>query len=139
MSKFGDRLRGLRIAKGLSQDELARVMGVTRSAVSQYERGLREPQLEMMEFLADFFNVDYNYLLGKEDVTTRFSDPMKKESDYYFDDETAKLAQELFENKELRALFDVQRGMSADDLRALYGMALALKRKEKGTDDDPGC
>lgn len=138
MSKFGDRLRSLRIAKGISQDELARVLGVTRSAVSQYERGLREPQLEMMEFLADYFNVDYNYLLGREDVTTRFSDPTKIVSDYYFDDETAKLAQELFENKELRALFDVQRGMSADDLRALYGMALALKRKERGTDDS-GC
>lgn len=135
MSKFGDRLKSLRIAKRMSQDELARVIGVTRAAVSQYERGLREPQLETMEFLADYFNVDYNYLLGKEDVTTRLHDPAKEASDYYFDDETAKLAQELFENEELRALFDVQRGMSADDLRALYGIALALKRKERGTDD----
>ena len=135
MAKFNDRLKELRKARGMSQSDLANVMGVTSSAVSQYERGVREPQLEMMEFLADFFNVDFNYLLGKEDVTVKLVSP----SDYYLDCETASLAQEIFENKELRALFDVQRGMSADDLRALYGMALALKRKEKGTDDDSGC
>lgn len=131
MAKFNDRLKELRKARGMSQSDLANVMGVTSSAVSQYERGVREPQLEMMEFLADFFNVDFNYLLGKEDVTVKLVSP----SDYYLDRETASLAQEIFENKELRALFDVQRGMSADDLRALYGMALALKRKERGTDD----
>ena len=36
-------------------------------------------------------------------------------------------------------LFDVQRDMDADDLRALHNMALALKRKERGNDDDTGC
>ena len=138
MAKFNDRLKELRIARGMSQGDLATVMGVTRAAVSQYERGVREPQLEMMEFLADYFNVDYNYLLGSEDVSVRISDPVNSSSDYYYDPETAELAQAIFENKELRALFDVQKGMSADDLQALYGMALALKRKERGT-DDTGC
>lgn len=80
------------------------------------------------EMIADYLGVNVSLILNAGE-----------QKDYYFDDETAKLAQELFENKELRALFDVQRGMSAEDLRALYGMALALKRKEKGTDDDPGC
>ena len=49
------------------------------------------------------------------------------------------MAQEIFENKELRALFDVQRGMSVEDLQALHNMALALKRKERGDIDDTGC
>lgn len=135
MAKFSDRLKELRKAHGMSQSDLANVMGVTSSAVSQYERGVREPQLEMMEFLADYFNVDYNYLLGSEDVSVRISDPVKNASGYYCDPETAELAQAIFDNKELRALFDVQRDMPADDLQALYGMALALKRKERGTDD----
>lgn len=135
MSKFGNRLKELRKVHGLSQDKLAKIMGVTRSAVSQYERGVREPQLEMMEFLADYFNVDYNYLLGSEDVSIRIIDPVKNDSGYYYNHETAELAQEIFENKELRALFDVQRDMPADDLKALYGMALALKRKERGSND----
>ena len=60
-------------------------------------------------------------------------------SRYYLNDETAQAAQEIFENKELRALFDVQRDMSSDDLKALHSMALALKRKERGNLDDTGC
>ena len=52
---------------------------------------------------------------------------------------TAEVAQEIFENKELRALFDVQRDMDPDDLKALHNMALALKRKERGNYDDTGC
>lgn len=58
---------------------------------------------------------------------------------YYLNDETAKVAQEIFENKELRALFDVQKDMEPEDLRALHNMALALKRKERGNIDDTGC
>ena len=54
---------------------------------------------------------------------------------YYLSDETAQVAQEIFENKELRALFDVQRGMAPEDLKALHQMALALKRKESGNID----
>ena len=53
---------------------------------------------------------------------------------YYLNDETAQVAQEIFENKELRALFDVQRDMEPQDLKALHQMALALKRKERGED-----
>lgn len=50
-------------------------------------------------------------------------------------DETAAVAQEIFENKELRALFSVQRDMAPDDLKALHNMALALKRKERGYEE----
>ena len=63
----------------------------------------------------------------------------KEGNKYYLNDETAEMAQEIFENKELRALFDVQRGMSVEDLQALHNMALALKRKERGDIDDTGC
>ena len=52
---------------------------------------------------------------------------------------TAQVAQEIFENKELKALFDVQKDMDPDDLRAMHSMALALKRKERGDIDDTGC
>ena len=54
-------------------------------------------------------------------------------------DETAKAAQEIFENKELRALFDVARDADPEDLKALHNMALALRRKERGDQDDTGC
>lgn len=56
---------------------------------------------------------------------------------YYLNDETARIAQDIFENKELRLLFSVQRDMEPEDLKALHNMALALKRKEGYDGDDP--
>lgn len=54
---------------------------------------------------------------------------------YYLNDETAEIAQDILENKELRMLFSVGRNMAPEDLRALHGMALALKRREDSGDD----
>jgi transcriptional regulator with XRE-family HTH domain len=69
--KFNDRLRELRKGNGLTQDEFSKQSGLTRSAISMYERGEREPNFETLEKLADFFNVDMNYLLGKSDNRCR--------------------------------------------------------------------
>ena len=71
MSKFSERLRQLRIARELSQMLLSKYIGVSKSSVNMYERGEREPNLETLEKIADFFNVDMDYLLGKSDVVNR--------------------------------------------------------------------
>lgn len=129
MASFKEMLKYLRLRENLSQSELAEKLGVAKSTISMYEVGKREPDFETLEAIADLFNVDMNFLLGKDG----------SENDrYYINDETVKAAQEIFENQELRALFDVQRDMEPDDLRALHNMALALKRKERGN-DDTGC
>lgn len=51
---------------------------------------------------------------------------------YYLDPETAEIAQEIYEDKELRALFDAARDISPEDMKTLYSVALAMKRKERG-------
>jgi transcriptional regulator with XRE-family HTH domain len=71
MSRFSERLRELRIAKGYTQQDIADKIHVNKQTISQYERGVRQPQIEVLEQLADVFNVDMNYLLGKEDLITR--------------------------------------------------------------------
>ena len=55
---------------------------------------------------------------------------------YYLNDETAKMAQEIFDNKELRMLFDAARDAAPEDLEAAHTMILALKRKERRNIDD---
>ena len=55
---------------------------------------------------------------------------------YYHDEETAQMAQEIFENKELRLLFSVARDASPEDLKTTHDMLMALKRKERGYNDD---
>ena len=53
MPKFCDRLRQLRNEKGLSQMELSKLLKISKSSVNMYERGEREPGLEMLELIAD--------------------------------------------------------------------------------------
>lgn len=51
-----------------SQAELADKLGVSKSTVGMYELGKREPDFETLEAIADLFNVDMNFLLGKVEV-----------------------------------------------------------------------
>ena len=69
-SKFAKRLRDLRKERQLTQEELSARLDLTKQAVSQWERGVREPGFETLEMIADFFNVDTDYLIGREDRTT---------------------------------------------------------------------
>lgn len=129
MASFKEMLKYLRLRENLSQSELAEKLGVAKSTISMYEVGKREPDFETLEAIADLFNVDMNFLLGKDG----------SENDrYYLNDETAKAAQEIFENKELRLLFDAARDADPEDIQTVHSMLLALKRKERGN-DDTGC
>lgn len=71
MSKFSERLKELRTSRKLSQQELADKLGTSKSSVNMYERGEREPGLEMLETIADFFNVDMDYLHGKSKIANK--------------------------------------------------------------------
>ena len=68
---FRTRLKQLRNEKKINQRELANFLKVAPSTISMYESGQREPNFEVLESLADFFNVDLNYLLGKSNKTTK--------------------------------------------------------------------
>lgn len=70
MSLFGQKLKELRTEQGLTQTQLADAIGLSFSAISMYERGERIPDFETIEKFADYFNVDFNYILGKSSVTT---------------------------------------------------------------------
>ncbi len=68
MAKVSDMLTYLRKREGISQQELANKLGLTRSAIGMYETGRREPDLETLEVFADYYNVDMNTLTGLYDA-----------------------------------------------------------------------
>ncbi|WP_282926785.1 LexA family protein [Helcococcus kunzii] len=70
MKTFGERLKDLRIKNNLSQEELGNIIGVTRQTISNYEKGKRDANYEVLEMFADFFNVNIDYILGKSDFTS---------------------------------------------------------------------
>lgn len=68
MKIYAARIKQLRMERGLSQDQLAALLGISRSAVGMYETGKREPDLETCEAIADIFNIDMDYLTGRSDT-----------------------------------------------------------------------
>lgn len=70
MSNFYLVLKSLRTSFGMTQNQLADRLNISRSAIGMYEKGTREPDYETLESIADIFNVDIDYLLGRTYKTT---------------------------------------------------------------------
>jgi len=65
--ELGQRIKLLRLQKNLTQEQLAEIIGISRSALSMYELNEREPDIETIIKFADFFQVSTDYLLGRVD------------------------------------------------------------------------
>lgn len=77
MSKFHQQLKECRNKNNLTQKDLASLLQVTYRAIQNYEAGYREPNLDTLIFLADYFSVSLDYLLGRknENGTRLFTHP----------------------------------------------------------------
>ncbi|WP_313164675.1 helix-turn-helix transcriptional regulator [Sedimentibacter sp.] len=74
----GKIIRKLRIEKGITQNELSNYLGLTPKMISFYELSERFPPYDIINKLADYFNVSTDYLLGRSDI----KNPEKLLSDY---------------------------------------------------------
>ncbi len=110
MGDFKTVFKQLRLAKGMTQEQLAAALNTTRSRLSMYELGQREPDLEALEAIADFFNVDIDYLMGRTNKTT-----IVPES-YYLDQDARDLAEFLHKNPKYKVLFDASRKVKPEDI-----------------------
>ena len=75
MAQFDKILKLLRTEKAMSQQDLADALGISKSAINMYGRGERQPNFETLESIADYFNVDIDYLLGRTNKTTKIINP----------------------------------------------------------------
>ncbi len=113
--------------KGVTPYKVSKETGVSQSTLSDWKRGLSAPKQDKLQKIADYFNVSLEYLMtGKE---------KDNEDRYYLNDETAEMAQKLFENKNLRVLFDAAVDATPEDLETTYNMLMALKKKERGNNE----
>ncbi|WP_102049016.1 helix-turn-helix domain-containing protein [Pygmaiobacter massiliensis] len=78
---FGEKLQTLRKTKGLSQEQLAAELSVSRQAVSKWELGESNPDLEYLIQLSEFFNVTTDFLL-KENVKSPLPEPVPVQKDH---------------------------------------------------------
>ena len=107
---MGNRIAELRSNAHMSQFQLAKVLGIGTSTLGMYETNKRKPSPKVLERIADYFNVSVDYLMtGKE---------KEGGETYYLNDETREIAQEIFENPDLKSLFDMSRKMTPERLKA---------------------
>ena len=73
MRTIAETIKKLRIEKNLTIRELANELDVSYSSIGMYEQGRRQPNYETLEKIADFFNVDMNFLLGKSEIRNSYN------------------------------------------------------------------
>ncbi len=117
MGNFFNIFKSLRLSSGYTQQELSEKLGISRSTIGMYETGAREPDFETLELIADFFNVDIDYLIGRTKQTT-----VLPESSYYFNADAREMAEFLYKNPEYKVLFDATRKVKKDDIQFVKEM-----------------
>lgn len=116
---FPKRLRSLRLNQNMTQEELGKKINVTKVSVSGYENGNRVPDMETLQKIADVFDVQVDYLLGRTDDPT----PPQKSKPYYA----------LTEKDERDIARDLERMMSdlqSNEAMAFYGEPMDEETRE---------
>lgn len=123
-----ERIQNLCREKGIALYQLERTLGFGNGYISKLDKST--PNVAKIKKIADYFGVSVDYLMNGED-----SENVEK---YHFDEETAQMAQEMFENKDMRVLFKTARNAKPEDLKIVNDMLIALMKKEN-PDYDEGC
>ena len=95
MAITAERIKQLRKKKGVSQAELAELIGVKTNTVSTWERGTRKPDFEALNLLSNYFEVSFEYILGSSDKEEARVVPTQDELDELA---LSALADELYDN-----------------------------------------
>lgn len=112
---------------GVTTADVCKATGIGQSTMSNWKSRRNLISGKNAQLIADYFGVSVDYLMtGKE---------KEGGEKYYINEETASIAQEIFDNNELRLLFDAAKDAQPDDLQTVHQMLLALKRKERGDVD----
>ena len=114
-----------------SQTDIINDLGFNKSAVSTWCNGTRLPRMDKVEALAKYFGINRSDLIEEKETVETSDEP------YYLNDETRQIAQEAFENPELRTLFHVARDIPPERLKAHIEFMKSLKAQEKGDPDEP--
>lgn len=119
---LGKRVKELREQNHMSMDELAKKLGYkSRASIGRIENGETDLPVSKVRDLANIFAVRPAYLMGWDD---------RAKPDYYLNSDTAELAQEIYDDPKLCALFDAARDAKPDDLK----MAADMLKKFKGSE-----
>lgn len=127
MSVTGDRLRALRQDLGMSQEEVAKKIGVSRPAYVNYEQGKSRPVRKLQE-LAALFNVTTDYILGEG--KEKMFDPS---AEFFTDPKVGKAVEKARNNPKYQTLLCVTSDLKEDELDSLLTLAEHYAKKHNMT------
>ena len=122
---FTRNLNNLLQEHNKTQLELANYIGVSNTSVNNWTKGYNTPRMDKIDLICSFFHI------RREDLLT----DTPREQTYYTNPETAKVAQEIFDNSDLRILFDAAKDSSPEQLKLAAEMLRQFK-KTSGEDND---
>ena len=106
--------------------QLCEQKGVTANQVSK-ATGIRSSLLtDKLKKIADYFNVSLDYLMTGVDPITEENTP------YYTDPEVREIANDIYENPDLRVLFDASRTMSKEDIEMVTDIVNRIRKSQEG-------
>lgn len=118
-----ERYCNIRDKKGYKDAQVAAATGIGKSTFSDWKNGRSTPKNDKMQKIADLFEISVEYLLTGDE----------KEG-YYLNEETAKLAQEMFEDEDMRSLFNMKRNMPPERFKTHMEFMKNLYKQETGND-----
>lgn len=111
-----EKFEKLMAERGVKAAEVSRQTGVTTQALSAWKKGNYTPKADKIQKIADYFGVPAGYFYDEADP------------DYYINEETAKLAEEMALKPGLRVLFDASRDLNEESLRMFAEMIETFKK-----------
>ena len=127
---FSKRLNYYMELNNKSQVDLIHDLGITRSTISTWVNGKRLPRMDKIDMLADYFHCTRSDLIGEKAES--------EDSEYYTNSDTAKLAQEMFEDQDMRSLFHMKKNMDPNAFQTHIDYMKKLYKLEH-PDYDEGC
>lgn len=113
-----DNYARIRDAQGMKDSDVCKKTGISPGTMSDWKKGRYQLKADKLQKIADALGTTVDVILGG--------------SAYYYDSDTAELAQEIFQNQDMRTLFDAARDSKPEDLRR----AADLLRRFKETNPD---
>ncbi len=123
---LNEKLRTLRIAKGVTQNEVANLLGIDRTTYTKYETGDSNPDYGIICKLADYFNVTVDYLLGRPEIVAG-------ETAQDYSTQLDKRMREMLSDPNLRVAFYSLETMTDEEKEGLitYLESIRIRREKK--------
>ena len=121
---IGKRIQIAREQAGINKKELAVNINVSPSTLSRYDSGDSDRvKIAILKSIAEATHVNPLWISGESE-----SMDVPKSNTYYLNEETAELAQELFENPNYRMLFDAARGANPESMKLAADILTRMKK-----------